>query len=257
MNLTTIGKLVERFARDNSPLILTTVAIAGTVSTAILSGKAALRANQILKEEQERLGMREIFPTFDAREKARLVWRCYIPPAGMGVLTIGAILGVNRIGTRRTAAIAAAYSILENSFDEYREKVVEKLGERKEGALRDELAQEQIKRNPVGDREVIVCLNGDVLCYDAYTGRYFTSSVEELRKAANEINFQIIHHNYASLADFYILVGLPPTMMSESVGWNVDRKLELQLTTCMSEDERPCVHVAFQVDPNPAYQRFL
>lgn len=260
MGLATIGKQLERFVRDNSPEILTAIGVTGTITTAILTHRAALHANHLIRMEENERELQELGRAVDFRDRVNLIWRCYIPPVGVGLLTIGAIIGVNRIGTKRAAAIAAAYSIMENSFDEYREKVVEKLGENKERAVRDEIAQEQINRNPVSNSEVIACLGamvGEVLCYDSYTGRYFTSSMEEIKKAQNEINYQIIHHNYASLADFYILIGLPVTLVSEEVGWNTDQLLDIQFSTCLTDDDRPCISIKFNVQPVRGYHQGL
>ena len=151
--------------------------------------------------------------------------------------------------------MAAAYSISEKAFSEYKEKVIEKIGENKEQKVRDEIAQDQVNRNPVSTREVIITGNGDVLCYDSITGRYFQSNVESLRKAMNDTNHQIINDMYASLNDFYNRIGLPMTPYASEVGWNADRLLELQFSTVLSEDGRPCISVSYPLSPIRDYFR--
>ena len=107
----------------------------------------------------------------------------------------------------------------------------------------------------MSQREVIV-LNGDVLCYDAYAGRYFRSDVEKIRKAQNDINEQILHSNYASLSDLYQLIGLESTAVSEEVGWNTDKMLEIKFTTALTDDNKPCLVINFEVSPARQYFRF-
>lgn len=255
MTLISILKRTEKFAIDNSPMLLTAMGIVGTVTTAYLTGKAAFKAADIINQEEYAAGMHsEPWPRF--KERASVTWKCYIPAVGTGVLTIVCILGANRIGTRRSAAMAAAYSISEKAFSEYKEKVIEKIGEPKERSIREAVAQDQVDRDPVTKSEVLIIGNGEVLCYDAFTGRYFNSSVEAIKKAQNDLNYQLLNNTYASLSDFYSLIGLPHTAQSEEVGWNQDKLLEIEFSTCLSDDGRPCISIGFAVSPTREYYRF-
>lgn len=254
MTLAAIAKRTERFARDNSPTILTAVAVAGTISTAVLASRASIKAVEIIRaDDVERALEGQELQT--PRDKVRLVWTLYIPPVSIAAVTIASIIMVNRIGDRRTAAMAAAYGLAERGFEEYREKIVQKLGVQKEQSFRDEIAQEQVARTTEGLREVIVS-SGEVLCYDAFTGRYFTSSVEQIKKAQNDINYEILHHNYASLSDFYDKIGLPSTAFSDDVGWNLSKRMEVNFSTVLSEDGRPCISISFITDPIRGFSKW-
>jgi hypothetical protein len=204
---------------------MTAIAVGGTLTTAFLASKASFKAAELIHEEESSQGYDLPNGRLDTREKAELVWKLYIPAAGTAVLTVTAIIMSHHISSRRAAAMAAAFSISEKAFVEYREKVIDKMGEKKEQSVRDEIAQDRLNRNPVGQQLVIVG-SGDVLCYDAYIDRYFTSNMETLRKAQNDINFQVLNDHYASLSDFYDLLGLPHAQVSENVGWNLDKEFE-------------------------------
>lgn len=250
MTLSSIFRQAEQIIADNSPLILTAIGVTGTVTTAIFSGKASFKAGAILDNEAY---IRELHtpsePPMTTKEKVSLTWKLYIPAVTTGVLTISCIIAANRIGTRRAAAIAAAYSISEKAFVEYKEKVLEKVGQNKTKQIREELAQDRINANPVSSREVIITGNGDVLCYDSITGRYFESNIETLRKAENDINRQIMNDMYVTLHEFYVAIGLPSTLYSTEVGWNTDTMLELQFSTTLSEDNRPCIAIEYAAYP--------
>lgn len=255
-------KNIEKFAVDNSPVILTVIGVVGTVGTAILTHKAAIKSDTLL-----RLEMEERARTFEnadrihernaahrnlemtKRERFDLVWTVYIPPAVSCVATVGAIVMANRIGSKRAAAIAAAYTIMEKASSEYQAKVVEKFGEQKERNMREELAQDQVNRNPMNESNVVVVGTGDVLCCDLFSGRYFRSSVEELKKAQNDTNHEILNYGYASLTDFYDRIGIPRTDVSDEVGWNQDKLLELEFSATINEEGQPCVAYRFQVHP--------
>lgn len=252
MTLSNIAHKAEKIISDNSPLILTGIAVTGTITTALLAGRASFKAAQILADD---LHYREPGDEATPRDKLEMTWKLYIPAVGAGVTTVICIIASNRIGTRRAAAMAAAYSISEKAFAEYKDKVVERLGDAKEQKIRDEIAQDQVNRNPVSTREVIITGNGDVLCYDSITGRYFQSNVESLRKAQNDVNHQILMNMYASLNDFYQEIGLPVTPYSNEVGWNADNLLELKFSTVLSEDGRPCISVNYAISPIRDYFR--
>jgi hypothetical protein len=175
----------------------------------------------------------------------------YIPTVGLGAVTITSIIFSNRISAREAAALATAYGLSERAFSEYKEKVVEKLGQNKETAVRDEIAQDRVKANPVNTREVILAGTGEVLCYDLLTGRYFMSSVEKIKRAENNVNYDIVNHDSATLSRFYDEIGLSPTPYSDSVGWDIDNRCEVQFSTVMSVDDRPCVSVDFARWPKP------
>ena len=248
MNIQGLAKHVERVAVDNSPAILTAIGVTGTVTTAIFASKASFKAAEILREDDRLNQMTFDSPKERAIEHVKLTWQLYIPAVGVGTTTIACIVFANQIGTRRAAAMAAAYSMSEKAFTEYREKIVEKVGEAKEQEARDEIAQERVERNPLGS-QVIVMNDREVLCFDQYTGRYFNSDMETLKQAQNKINYRMIRENYASLNDFYDCIGLEWVPTGDDLGWNSDQLLELSFTTVLSDDQRPCIAVDFHTVP--------
>lgn len=258
MTFHNIAKTIEKFAADNSPSILTAVGVAGTITTAYLSAKAALNARDVLIMDQRLRDMSEVvIDEPDVKKILKMTWKCYIPPVLSGAATITAIVFANHIGSKRTVAMTAAYTISEKAYTEYKDKVVEKIGENKERAIRDEIAQDRITRQPVSSSEVLIAGNGEVMCFDAYTGRYFKCDVETIKKAQNDTNYQVLHDGYASLNDFYIRVGLPGTSSGEEVGWCSDKLLEVMFSTCMSDDQRPCISLEFRVAPVRDFHRMI
>jgi hypothetical protein len=166
-----LGKLITK----NSPTILTGLSVAGLVSTVIMAVKATPKAMRILDEARIQNGMVELAEDNNSitintgipvKDAIRLTWKCYIPTAIMGGLTIGCIIGSNSINLRRNAALAGLYSLTETALKEYKAKVIETIGEKKERDIRDEVAKERIHKNPVSDNEVVITGYGETLCYD-------------------------------------------------------------------------------------------
>lgn len=237
-------KTINHFTARNSPTILTATGVVGVVATGVLAVQAGIRVNEILNEVEYKEA-REL----DLKEKLQATWAEYIPPVGVGGVTIAAIIMSNRIGSRRAAAMAAAYTISERAFVEYRDKARELLGDKKEQRIRDEVAQDVINRGGDVPSSLVIIEGTDVLCYDALSGRYFKGSMEMLKKAQNDLNYKMIANDYASLTDFYNLIGLESTDLSDNIGWNIDEPLELEFSSVVSPDQKPALSFSFRGQP--------
>jgi hypothetical protein len=251
--LSELARSAEKFTIDNSPLILTAFGTAGVITTGYLAVKSGFKASKILEEAEYARNLHgdRIVGTrikLSKKEKAKLTWMCYIPPATTAVLTCGAVIGANHIGTKRAAALAAAYSISEKAFDEYREVIKERLGEKKEREAHDDMQQHRMNNNPLGNREIVI-MSGKTIAFDGYSGRYFESSMEDIKFAINKINHQINTRDYASLTDLYNELGLAPTQESDDVGWNVDKLLDIHITTTLTDKGEPALSLDYRVVP--------
>jgi hypothetical protein len=65
--------------------------------------------------------------------------------------------------------------------------------------------------------------------------------MESLRKAENTINSKLISHDYASLSDLYYLLKIPETAVSDKLGWDSGRLLELDFSTTLTPAGQPCL----------------
>lgn len=251
MQLPELFNKASRALGENSTTILTMMGVSGTVTTAVLASRASFKAALLIEKDE----IQNWFPDqpMPTKEKVKLVWPLYVPAVTIGATTVASIVMANQLASKKTAAMAAVAGISERALQEYKAKVVEKLGATKAVTVRDAIAQDQVDKHPVNTREVILAGTGEVLCFDIMTGRYFQSSIEEIKKAENTINFEIVNHMYASLSQFYDEIGLPPTGFSEEVGFNTDNRCEVTYTTTMSSDDRPCVAIDFHYAPVHEY----
>jgi len=231
----------------NSPSILTGFAITGVVSTAVLAGRGAIKASVLLAEaEKENDGY-----LLEPMDVIKTTYKCFIPAIVVGGITVGCILGVNTIHNRRTVALAGAYSLADKAFREYQNKVVETMGENKHIKIRDEVMKDRIVDNPPTDGNIFRTTSGDQLFYDSMSGRYFTSSIEFIRRAQNNINNRMISGEMtASLNDFYYEIGLPKITMGYDLGWSVNTDLiGVIFSTQLTETDKACVVLDFEAEP--------
>lgn len=247
-------KTVGNKLSEHSPEILTGIGITGLLSTTVLAVKATPKALRLIDEKKEENNTDEL----TNMEVVKTCWKCYIPAAVTATISVACIIGANTVNNKRNAVLATAYKLSESAFSEYKEKVIETIGEKQEKEVRDKIAKDRIERNPVNNNEVIITGKGDVLCYDVVSGRYFKSDVDRIRKAENTLNKKLMNDMYCSLNEFYDLIGLPFTQMGFDLGWNVnDSLVEIEFSTQLSEDDTPCVVIQYSVLPKCDYQHLL
>ena len=246
----------------NSPSILTGVGAVGVVTTAMMAVRATPRAMLILTDE--RLTREETNKVAWGKEAhltkmeiIKLTWKCYVPTIIMGGLTIGCIISANHINLRRNAALASVYGLTEAALKEYQSKVVETFGETKAQQVKDAIAKDRVENNPVKNSEVILTGNGETLCYDPFSSRYFRSDIEKVRKVQNELNRDLLNHDFVSLNDVYYALGLPETKLGADMGWVIDDGLiEFDFSSQLTPDGTPCLVLNFKDEPVYTHRDF-
>lgn len=241
-----------RLIKANAPAILTASACIGTVATAILTAKSTtLAVEKIADYCEANLRSPE---DLSWKEKFSVSYRVYIPPAIAGVCTLVSIISANRIQYARGAAFALAYSGSEAAFRRYREAVADVVKPKDVQKITSRVAEKSVQEagKPVPGT-VLVASSGDVLCYDVFSGRYFKSDIETIRRVENNINGQLNAECYASLNEFYSGLGLPPIAAGELVGWSDPNSLSVEFGSQLTEKGEPVLTVDFLVSPKENY----
>ena len=253
-NLATIAKDIRKFASKRSPEILTGIGIAGMITTTILAVRATPKALELIEEQKEEESVDEL----SSFEVVKVAWKPYIPAMVTCVVSTACLIGASSVNTKRNAALATAYKLSETALSEYRDKVVETIGEKKERIVRDKVAEERVKKNPVSKNEVIVTGNGKTLCFDPISGRYFMCSIETIKKAENTLNKQMLHDisGYVSLNEFYDELGLDHTSVGNDLGWNTNQLIDIDFSSQLNDNGEPSVVLDYLVAPKCDYYNF-
>lgn len=237
----------------HAPEILMGMGIAGMITTTVLAVKATPKALMLIDDKKHELETDTLTPA----ETVKTTWKCYIPAAIVGVTSIGCLIGSASVSARRHAALATAYKLSATAFSEYKEKVVETIGEKKEKTVRDKVAEKQIEEHPISRTEVFVTGRGQTLFFDPLSSRYFYSDLEKINRAVNKLNRDIITDPFdagVSVNDFYSEIGLPSTMTGDGMGWKCARLIEIHPSAQMAEEGsdyegQPCIFLSFDNPP--------
>ena len=238
--------------RRNDSKISIALGIGLGIATTITAVSQTPKALDLIEQRKEELEVEKLSP----KETIRTVWPCYIWPAVTGALSVTCLVWSNVADSRKNAAIMAAYTMSEKAFSEYREKAVEKLGEKGSKAVEQAVIKEKIDKNqePEGDKEIVVLDEGEYRCYDCFSGREFKSDRETIRKAVNDFDEIVRLDGHASLNDFYDILGLKPIDPGDYVGWNVSRGyLEVDFDSVLGSNGKPCLAMIFKTKPIPGF----
>lgn len=246
---------VKTVVSKHSPEILTGIGIAGMVTTTVLAVRATPKALMLISDAAYEKDEAHL----TAVEKTKACWKCYIPAAVTGVSSVACLIGACSVSARRTAALAAAYQISETALTEYKDKVIETIGEKKEQAVRDKIAEDRVKNTPASRSEVIITDKGNTLCFDSLSARYFKSDIDRIKRAENELNKRMLHDitGYVSLNEFYDELGLDTIPIGDDLGWNVEKLIDIGFSSQLNDNGEPSIVLDYLVAPKYDYSKFI
>lgn len=235
-----------------SPEILTGIGIAGMITTTILAVRATPKALKLIEEKKKQEQTEKLTPI----ETVKVAWKPYIPAVVTCISSVACLVGSSSVSARRNAALYSAYKLSETALMEYKDKVIETIGEKKEQVIKDKIIDEKLKNNPVSNSNVIITNKGTSQCFDPLSGRYFESDIELIKKAINKLNEMLLHDmfGYVSLNDFYDELGLDHIDLGDDLGWNIQKGLiDIDLRAKIADNGKPCIVLDFSVAPRYDY----
>lgn len=277
-SVTKIFKNVKTAMNHHSPEILTGLGIAGMVTTVVMAVKATPKALESIEEKKK-----EVYDELDPidvpsqalpedvklkpAEVVKVTWKHYIPATVTGVASIACIIGASRVNLKRNAALVTAYNLSQTALTEYKEKVVETIGEKKEQKVREAIAKdryekysnEQISKPESARQKIHHTDGGDDRMFDVLGQREFTGSKLAVDQALVRLNNKLRREMTVSLNDFYDEVGLPRLpVLGDSMGWYVNKcdEIELCCDTSLNDDGKAVISVDFLIRPDYDYNNY-
>lgn len=261
LNVAQLFKDVKMVASKYSPEILTGIGIAGMITTTVLAVRATPKALKLIDEKKEELGL-EADEKLTPVETVKATWKCYAPAVVTGVTATACLIGSNRANARQKAALAAAYNLTATTLAEHKEAVTELIGEKKEQLVRDKVAEERIKKEPLNQSTVIMTGDGTTRFLDRFSGQRFVSDIEKVRRAVNELNAKMLEgEDYVSLNEFYYELGLDGVEIGDDLGWNVSKDgrkgmIDVDFSAQVDHDGKPTIVLEYLVAPKRGFNTY-
>ena len=216
------------FLKRNGSTILTGLAAVGVVSTAVMAVKATPKAIELLEKAKEEKG-----EELTKLEKVQVAGPSYIPSVVMGASTLICLFGANVLNKRHQAALVSAYTLVDSSYKEYKQKLKELYGEEAHEEIVNAITVE--KAREVGINAECICANtcltndeacGEpVLFYEEWSHRYFETTIEQVITAQYHLNRNFVLRGYTTVNELYDFLGLDTTKEGDVLGWAVEDEL--------------------------------
>lgn len=225
--------------QKHSPQILFVAGISGAIASTVIACKATLKLDDVIDDIEYEVNDVKKYRdehstdyykdlTYVYAKGAYRVGRLYAPAVVLGTASIGALTGSHVTLTRRNAGLTAAYAATQKAFDEYRERVKEELGEKKEADINHAIAiLDTIDENG----KKIKVPHADPNKWSMYARFFEESNVNWKNNAELNRIFVQAQQNYANhllharghvfLNEVYDMLGLPRCKAGQVVGWVV------------------------------------
>ncbi len=251
--------------QKHSPEILLVCGAVGAVVSAVVACRATLKVDVIMSDVEEKMnkiheaeetGHTETgleYSKEDAKKDTALVYaqtgmklaKLYAPAAAIGAISLTSIFASNNILKKRNVAITAAYAAIDQSFKDYRGRVIERFGKDIDKELKynlkSEETTEEVTDETTGEKKEMTKTNfvvkpSDISGYARFFEKYTQDDdgnciLNPHWDPNNEYNLMFIkaQERYANdlliskkrlfLNEVYRMLGLPETKAGQVVGW--------------------------------------
>lgn len=243
--------------KKHSPEILLAAGVVGVVASGVMACKATLKVEEIIDDAKHKIDtihevsadptMAEKYSEEDSKKDLAIVYtqtavkliRLYGPSVALAGVSLGCMIGSNRILNKRYVALAAAYATVDKGFKEYRGRVIERFGKELDKELKYGIKAKEIEEVSVDEKgkEVSTKSTVEVMDPNSYSpysiifddGNTGWDPDPELTKyfliqQQNWANDRLKAKGHLFLNEVYDMLGAKRTKAGAQVGWVYDEK---------------------------------
>lgn len=242
--------------KKHSPEILVVAGVVGGVTSAVMACKATTKAGDIIEDTKSQLdiihkGMEDgnihgvKYTKEDGTKDLTIVYtqtavkfiKLYGPAVALGTVSIVSILAGHNITRKRNLALAAAYTTIDNSFKQYRNRVIERFGEELDRELRYDIKAKEVEETVVNEDGTESTVKTTMNIIDPNTISDYSRIFDEcntswskspehnlvfLKQQQNYANDLLKSRGHLFLNEVYDMLGFPRTQAGQIVGWVYD-----------------------------------
>lgn len=206
------------WGRKHKTGIITTIEVAGVISTVILASKETTKMEQ-LKNNGE-------IPE-DTKGKIKTYTFLYWPSALCGVATCGLIAYTNFKGAKHAAALSNALMLSNTAYTRLQDAMKASIGEKKTNAIQGTADKAEIEEVNHEWTNLERVGSGNTLFRIAWNGREFVSSQQAVEDAFNQYNGLLNSDGVASLNDLYSFLKIRTTEEGQFLGHMANSRHDL------------------------------
>lgn len=241
--------------KKHSPEILIVAGVVGVGASLVMACKATMKVEKVLdghKEWMDRIekGLEhcpDAYSPADAKKDKVIAYahlvkdmaKIYAPTIAVTAISLGCIIGSNKILSKRNVALMAAYKGVDEAFKKYRKRVVDEYGEEQDWMFKNGV--KKVKTSVIdkdGVEQVVDMIewndNSRTKDYSQYA-KFFDESCPEWSKSPeynltflkcqqNYLNDQLRIRGHVFLNEVYDAIGIKRTTEGSIVGWVYDEE---------------------------------
>lgn len=234
-----------------APEILLVSGISGVVTSTILACKATLKSQEIVDEVKDLKSFvvtlkEENSSTYTDQsykkdlyaiqiQAAYKLFKLYMPSIGLGTLSIFALISGHKILTSRNVALLGAYKLIDEGFNKYRERVIDKYGPEDDNYFRFGVEKKEEPKKIKGtkskkEENSMIVPPCELIGEESIYSRYFNKKSLQWKRDDNYnlaflkgqqifANHQLQTKGHIFLNEVYDSLGIPRSKEGAIVGW--------------------------------------
>lgn len=263
-------KVAGKFIKAKSPIILAVGAAIGVGVVIYETIKATPGA--LMEVEDARFEKKNGTGKFEDAEDAgedlttwevvKIAAKHYIRVMIAAIVTVAMISCSTAISARRVAALTGALGLAESHIEDLTKAAKEFLPEKKMVEFEDKVNEVAKEKNPLTSNTYVEPTSGGrELFLLEWTGQYFESSIDRVRRVVNDGNTYMANYYCGySLNDFQDGLGITNSKGGELVGFNLfygdTHKLEVTMTSSYAPEGSGHEHMTILGFRNPPVRDF-
>ncbi len=243
--------------KKRSPEILLAAGVVGVVASGVMACKATLKVEEIIDDAKHKIDtihevsadptMAEKYSEEDSKKDLAIVYtqtavkliKLYGPSVALAGVSLGCMIGSNRILNKRNVALAAAYTAVDKGFKEYRGRVIERFGKELDKELKYGIKAKEIEEVSVDEKGKEVSTKSTVEVMDPNNYSPYSIIFDDgnagwdpdpeltkyfLIQQQNWANDRLKAKGHLFLNEVYDMLGAKRTKAGAQVGWVYDEK---------------------------------
>lgn len=245
--------------RKHSPEILVVTGIASLIGAGVMACKATTKFEEIMEEPKENIekinafveekGYSCEYTEEDHKKDIAIikvqsglkVVKLYGPSIGLAALGTASILAGTNILKKRNVALAAAYTVVDKSFKDYRGRVVDRFGKDLDRELRYNIKTKEVEETVIDEKtgkektvkKTVEVVDGDTINNYSTYAKFFCEgcagweknaeyNMMFLRRQQDYLNDKLKSRGHVFLNEVYDALGIDRTEAGQIVGWIYD-----------------------------------
>ena len=254
MSLMDISHNSTKLIHEKAPLIFLGTGIGFGVATVVFGIAATPKAYDIYKGIKEDENLYELDKKEVVKREVTEIVPLYLPMAITGVASVSCLIASYNIHANRLAAMTTLYSVTARQLASYRNRIREELGNRKADIL-EAKADGDVMREHEIDIDPGLKQDGDMLCYDWLSGRYFYASPARIDAVENVLNRRLIQEMFINLNEMYDEFEISRIGIGDELGWTLDDEMiSFTKTYDTAENGEVCLMLKCNVSPRYCYR---